>query len=217
MKKFAALAVLLFASAALADYYVTGSFQGWNPGDPAYVMTDMGGWYQYDVTGAAGRHEFKVTMGDWSTTWPGENARADFGDGEFSINFYPGAAGDGWFPPENRVGYADKGLHTWDIMGSFNDWSTPVVELTPMGGGLHAGWYTVETPGTYYFKFRKAGDWDIAIGNDFSNYMHDIEWTTTMPNEALYFQLDLPNGRWTIVPEPTGLLGLALLGLLRRR
>jgi hypothetical protein len=218
MKKALFVAVLAMTSAALADYYVAGSFQGWNPGDPAYKMNDMGGWYQYTVLGATGVHEWKVTVGDWSTTYPGDNAKADFGgDGSFTINFYPGAPGDGWYPAQNRVGYVDEGLHTWDVMGSFNGWGAPVVDLTPLGSGLHAGWYTVAAPGTYYFKFRKAGDWNIAIGDDFSNYGHDISWTTTTPNEQLYFQLDLPHGRWTITPEPTALLGLALLGMLVRR
>ncbi|MBP7746100.1 MAG: PEP-CTERM sorting domain-containing protein [Phycisphaerae bacterium] len=219
MRAIAVVSVLAaLAMPALADYFVAGSFQGWNPSDPAYVMADMGGWYQYTVLGATGRHEWKVTVGDWSQTWPGNNARADFGaDGTFTINFYPGAQGDGWFPPENRVGYVDKGLHGWDVMGSFNGWSAPVVTLSALGSGLYGGGYVVPTMGTYYFKFRKEGDWDISIGSDFSNYGYDITWTTTADNEPLYFLLDLPNGRWNVIPEPASLLGLALLGLFIRR
>jgi len=216
--QFSVAGVLAFLAApALADYYVAGDFNGWNPAGTPMVEGPPGTWSAL-ITGAPGRHEWKVTIGDWSQSWPGDNARADFGDGTITLYFYPGAHADGWFPLENRVGYQDLGIHGWEVMGSFNGWTEPVVQLTPMGGGLYQGDYIVPDPGTYWFKFRRIGDWDISIGYDFSNYWHDIQWTTNQPNELMRFMLDLPHGRWTVIPEPASLLGLLLgAALLRRR
>lgn len=220
MKKVIVLLALgLLATPAMADYYAVGSFNGWtNPGD--FLMGEVSpGHYQVTVTGAAGVQEFKVTDGTWDHSWPGDNAKADFGAGEMDINFYPGSHADGWYPIENRVGWEDLELHGWDIMGSFNGWSDPVVMTG--GDGLYTAQYTVATAGTYYFKFRKEGSWDIAIGNDFSNYGHDIEMIVANDNEIIQFDLDIPAGRWrtSVVPEPAtlALLGLGALALIRRR
>jgi hypothetical protein len=213
------LAILaLVAAPALADYYVAGDFNGSSA--TGQIMTEgPAGEFSADVTGAVGRHEFKVTIGDWAQNWPGDNARADFGDtGNLTIKYYPTPAADGWNPPANRVGYVDNGLHGWDIMGSFNGWSTPVVDLTPLGNGRYDGDYTVPVAGDYFFKFRIAGDWDITVGSDFSNYGHDIPVSTAADNTTLRFHLDLNGGRWMteVVPEPASLL-VALLGLALRR
>jgi hypothetical protein len=210
------LVVAMLAVPAMADYYVAGDFNGWNAAGNLMTEVSPGKW-STTITNAPGVHEFKVTIGDWASNWPGDNAKADFGAGSLTINFYPTPAADGWFPTANRVGYDDIAVHGWDVMGSFNGWSSPVA-LNPMGNGLYAASYTVADPGTFYFKFRKAGDWNVAVGNDFSNYGHDIAWTTTVPNQVVYFQLDLPNGRWN-VPEPTTLALLCggLVCLRRRR
>lgn len=212
-----ALAALLAAPAA-ADFYIAGDFNGWNAAGQLMTEGPAGTWSAL-VTGAPGRHEWKVTIGDWSTAWPGNNARADFGAGDITLYFYPTPAADGWYPVANRVGYQDLGLHGWDVMGSFNGWSSPVTTLTPMGGGLYEGDYLVAAAGTYYFKFRKENDWDISIGSDFSNFGYDIELVVAADNTPIRFSLDLPNGRWRteVVPEPASLLGLMLLGLFARR
>jgi hypothetical protein len=214
------MALALVATPALADFFVAGDLNvAWSPNDPNYVMTDMGGWFQKALTGETpGVHEFKVTDGTWDNTWPNQNAKTDFGaDGALAVNFYPGTHDDGWFPKFNRVGYEGQEAFNWEVMGSFNGWASPFALLTPIGGGVYRGSAVVATAGNYEFKFRKEGDWNIAIGYDFSNYENNISWTTTTDNEELVFSLDLPNGRWTIVPEPASLLGLAVLGLVVRR
>jgi hypothetical protein len=217
------LAVLLLAplaAPAMADYYVAGDFNGWNAA--GNLMTQVGAdKWSVSLPDVAGRHEFKVTIGDWAQAWPGDNMKADFGGGGgggFTINFYPGAQADGWNPPENRVGYDDLELNGWEVMGSFNGWSAPI-PLARLGGGLYQGDYFVPTAGDYWFKFRWAGDWDIALGSDFSNYGHDIQVNVPTDNTTVRFSLDLPNGRWKCdVPEPATLAAMLLgLALLRRR
>lgn len=48
--------------------YVAGNFTGWDPGDPAYQLTDnLDGTFSITITPAAGLLEFKFTRGDWAT------------------------------------------------------------------------------------------------------------------------------------------------------
>ena len=48
------------------DYYVVGSFNGWNEKDPAHGMTLDGEVYKATVTLAAGENLVKVTNGTWT-------------------------------------------------------------------------------------------------------------------------------------------------------
>ena len=48
------------------DYYVTGSFNGWNEKDPAHGMTLDGEVYKATITLAAGENLVKVTNGTWT-------------------------------------------------------------------------------------------------------------------------------------------------------
>ena len=50
------------------DYYVVGSFNGWNTADAAYGMTKDGDVYKKEVTFAAAV-EFKVCDGTWGAAW----------------------------------------------------------------------------------------------------------------------------------------------------
>ena len=48
------------------EYYITGSFNGWNEKDPAHGMTLDGEVYKATVTLAAGENLVKVTNGTWT-------------------------------------------------------------------------------------------------------------------------------------------------------
>ena len=48
------------------DYYITGSFNGWNEKDPAHGMTLDGEVYKATVTLATGENLVKVTNGTWT-------------------------------------------------------------------------------------------------------------------------------------------------------
>ena len=120
--------------------------------------------------------------------------------GEIDLNLHEltGTSwGDGWSPANtHRIGYDDHDEFNWDIMGSFNAWAAPLVELTDQGNGLHTGSFTIDTPGSYDFKFRQAGDWNTSIGADFGNGAANAMLTSTTAGEVWNFELDLPNGRW---------------------
>ena len=85
-------------------------------------------------------------------------------------------------------------------MGSFNARAAPLVELMDQGNGLHTGSFTIDTPGSYDFKFRQAGDWTTSIGADFGNGVPNATLTSTTAGEVWNFELDLPNGRWRAYP-----------------
>jgi hypothetical protein len=205
------------------------------------TMTDVGGG-EFDrlVTGLvpASEHDFQIVRSDAGVIVPPSHMRvAADANGEIDLNFFElvgSSWGDGWSPDDtSRVGYEDSDQYDWEIMGSFNGWSTPVIALTDQGNGLHTGTYTVAAAGSYAFKFRKQGDWNTSIGQNFGNFnTPDIGLTTTNPNELWHFELDLANGRFRTyldgsggggaVPEPSSMLlmlmvGLTACGALRRR
>lgn len=224
MKKLLIISMALGAmSAANAQFVIRGDFNSWGGGGDV-SMTDMGGGHwQGLITGLTpgSRSEFKVTTPDWSNSGPSNNAKFMVGaSGEVLVHFWENAAADGWLPDSGkRVGYTNDNAHNWEIMGSFNGWSGPLLGLTHMGGGLYEGIVAL-TAGNYEYKFRMENDWDISINNDFSNSGANI--STMIAADGLYkFSLDLPNGRHNleVVPEPAtmAVVGLGVAALMRRR
>lgn len=220
MKKLIALVACgaLGLAAYAQPYNARGEFNGW--GESA--MNDDGdGSYSLTITGysAGVLHEFKIATNGWASNWPGSNCKSAYdGNGDFTFHFYPGAIADGWNPPQDRVGYSDPAAFGWEITGAFNGWNdavdTAARQMTNLGGGLYSVDYTIATPGTYAFKFRKSGSWDVSIGQDFGNSAANCSTTTTAANQTVKFELDLPNGRWrtNAVTPPDGIDGVNIPG-----
>lgn len=207
---------------AQAQFYVRGEFNGWGLNDP---MNDLGGGHYYKlITGlnAGQAYSFKSANSDWSIEAPAAvNVRAVANaNGELGVHFYDiTAPGDGWLPEARRTGYDDPGSHGWDIMGSFNGWANPILDLTDMGNGRYTGKVQIGA-GDYEFKFRKTGDWNVSVGSGFAD--NGANASLSLANDAeVIFDLDLPNGRYRtqIVPEPATIaaLGLGLAAVIRRR
>ncbi len=103
------------AAPAVADYYIAGDFNAWNPADPAYrLQDDGGGMFSIELTGlvAESRHEFKITQGDWlwSTPQSGNSwfyADADGGGRGNKVRFQVMPPWEPeippWQPPGNRI------------------------------------------------------------------------------------------------------------------
>jgi len=212
LKLFAVASLVAVSTSGLQaqSRFVAGAFNGWDAG--ANQMTDVDGGntnYTYDITGgtAGNLHEWKITDGTFGTTWPANNVKSAYGaGGSNTVYFRAGTIADGWQPGANRVGYEDPGQHGWEIIGAINDigngWDEPsnsaARQMVDQGNGLYSVNYTIaKPPGTYAFKFRQSGSWDINIGNGgFGHNAGDAQVTTLVSNEAVTFQLDLPNGRW---------------------
>lgn len=207
-----AAAGLIAASVSISQaqtYCVAGPYNGWNASANPMTAGPNPGEYSYTITGqAAGAYDSaKVTDGTWGTTWPGNNMGIQYdGTGSTTIYFYPGTFGDGWAPAQNRVGFADPGNMSLEIIGDLTSpaWgSDPTAKLVSAGNGVYTNTYTIATPGTYGFKFRTIGTWsDVNIGSDFGGGAN-ASVTTTSANQKMLFQLDLTNGRWVAgVPVP---------------
>jgi hypothetical protein len=197
---------LLATQVAAADWYARGEFNGWPPsGDTQNHLTDLGGnHYSTTITGLFDNtnFEYKIASLDWSTSAPGGNGKVTSNAaGEITFHMWDQQTWtDGWFPNnQRRVGYNDPLEYGWELMGSFDGWSTgkPMVN---QGNGL----YSVQSPfnaGFYDFKFRKAGDWAINMGYDFSNApQNNNTFAVGTTGDIYQFDLDLPNGRWRVAP-----------------
>ena len=82
------VALAVIVSPAGADYYVASDFNGRDPA--GNVMTDVGGGiWQASINMGAGRHEFKITIGDWSQSWPGSGNSWTYTDwdGNVTVTF----------------------------------------------------------------------------------------------------------------------------------
>ena len=214
------LALGLAAGQALGTYYVAGDFNGWNAA--GNVMTDMGGGiWQVDLANVGGRHEFKVTIGDWSQNWPGSGNSWFLGDGSsnVTISLNENDIQDGWRGNWGRIGTStDPG--TWTAAGDWQSWNNTGNTMTSIGGNIYQYEQNL-APGWYQWKAVVTGSWD-SIGDDFRGVNSNTTWfETTAANPHAIFKVNALAGTTnvTVTPEPSTLVLLCLGGLtlLRRR
>lgn len=222
MKRLLIVVLAVLASPALADYYVAGDFNGWDAA--GNVMTDLGGGiWQVDLSNVGGRHEFKVTIGDWSQNWPGSGNSWFFGDGSgnVTITFNANDIQDGWRGNWGRMGLStDPG--TWTAVGDWQGWDNAGNVMAPLGGGIYQ-YQQALAPGWYQWKAVVTGTWD-AIGNDFRSVNADTMWfEVTAAAPVAVFQVNALAGtiKVDVVPEPSSLFaligGLPLILTFKRR
>lgn len=235
------------AVAAHGQFYVRGQFNNWTNATQPMTSTTafpdyLNASHQFTVTGLVPgqAYELKATINDWKKNAPGTNAKVVANAlGEITVflhDNWPGGVpaffDDGYEPVWDsfnpvlpsfsnglRLGYADSGMHGWEVMGSPNGWSTPLAAMTNDGDGRYSA--VVRALNLNYigdqifgpipaYKFRKAGDWDVTIGRDFGNsspnqpYVFPMVGPQPLPGEPIRFELDLPMGRsrisrWAIV------------------
>ncbi len=213
------------AITARADYYVAGDFNGWN--GAGNIMTDMGGGiWQVNLAGVGGRHEFKVTIGDWSQNWPGSGNSWFIGDGlgNVTLTFNANDIQDGWRGNWGRMGTStDPGA--WTAVGDWQGWNNanPATAMGARGGGIYELQSVIPVAGWYQWKAVVTGTWD-AIGDDFRGVNANTTWfQTTDANQTVDFLVNAFDGtiKVNVIPEPStfALVGLALAGLVcfRRR
>jgi hypothetical protein len=217
----AALAVSFSVFAQTTPLYVAGDFNGWNAAGNVMTQINPGVW-QVDLTGlSAGRHEFKVTQGDWNWNYPGPNSWLYApAEGNITITYDANTYADGWSPTTQRIGEsADPG--TWTAAGDFEGWDNAAGNMTSLGGGIYE--YTLSTPGTWKWKAVVTGTWDSVSWDNRS--VGTADWTFTVgEGQVANLYVDAFNGvaRIDIVPEPSslaifGLSGLAMFVVARKR
>ena len=214
------LATLSLVSPAMAAYYVAGDFNGWNAsGTP---MTDLGGGiWQTGLSGVGGRHEFKVTIGDWSQNWPGSGNSWFYGDGSgnVTLTFNANDVQDGWRGNWGRLGTStDPGA--WTAAGDWQGWNNTGNSMTLLGGGIYRYQQSL-APGWYQWKPLVSGTWD-GIGDDFRGVNANTTWfEVTAAQPTAVFEVNALAGteRVYTIPEPSTLasIGLALALLYARR
>ena len=229
MKKFLFMLVVLAALGLVApvsaDYYLAGSFNGWDAA--GQLMTDnFDGTYSATVTGmtASNREEFKVTDGTWDTTFPPANSWlfAD-GSGNATVTFNTNIVSDGWDIDQYRIG-VNNDAGTWSVVGSLNGWDNadPALAMTAQGGGIYKVSKTLSA-GTYEWKVVNTGSWDAIGGDGRSINASNISLTTTIGFEDVDFYVNALNGtvRADVIPEPATMtllgIGSLLLASVRRK
>lgn len=223
----AAGAVACVAGTAMAQPYVVGQFQGWsNPGQQMTLQSP--GVWKTTVSGMGANavNSFKVNMGNWNAGnyWPansGDMRGVADGSGMLDVWFYDNPApNDGWWPNSQRVGMSAQGAVSYEIMGAFNGWSSPVTSLTDQGNGIYTGGVFANA-GSYDFKFRKAGDWAVNMGQEFGDNSNNLNAVVANNGDWVAFTLDTKGGRlkFEVVPTPGAMALLGLGGLIigRRR
>jgi hypothetical protein len=190
------------AEAATELWYVRGEFN--NFGFDHQLIDQGDGHFtrrMSDLTPGQG-YLYNVARDNGSQSEPANNSIA-FADenGNITFHFYDDTdPDDGWLPNKRRTGYEDHGQFEWELMGQMNepDWSGgPQWYLTDLGNGLHRSGNVTLPAGTYEFKFRKRGDWNVNIGADFGN--HAPNGIVALAAGTWAWELDLPGGRWRVV------------------
>ena len=233
MKKLLTITAVLAASLPLfaqtLPLYVAGDFNGWNATGNVMTETSLGsGIWQVTLNMSAGRHEFKVTEGDWSWNVPGANSWLyTDGSGNVTVTYDSNTYADGWSSASGRIGVSvDPG--TWTAVGDWQGWNNAnlATAMTAQGGGIYELQYAIGSAGTYQYKAVDTGSWD-AIGSDARSInAGTLGFTTTDANQLVDFYVDALNGTIKAdvvsVPEPStlaicGLSGLAALLTVRKR
>jgi hypothetical protein len=217
------LVVLGAASSAQAQFFLRGSFNGY---DTSLAMTETfagSNIYTATATGltAGQKYTFLAANSDYSiqSGAPFQDVAATANaNGSITAIFHNVATpNDGWSPNIRRLGLS--GLdYSYELMGSPNGFSAPIASLTNVGGVLQ-GVVTLAA-GNNDLVFRKVGDWSITIKENFGDSGNNIAYNAAAAGDYLV-KLDLEGGRYDVeaVPEPATMvvLGVAAAAALRRR
>jgi len=226
MKKLLVLAsvVVLSVPVLAQNYplYVAGDFNSWNAAGNVMTLVNPGIW-QVTLTGVSGRHEFKITEGDWNWNYPGPNSWF-YGDanGNVTLTYDQNTYNDGWSASTPRIGEStDPGA--WTAAGDFQGWNNAAGNMTALGGGIYE--YTLTTPGSWNWKPVVTGTWDSISWDNRS--VGTANWAVTInPGEEANLYVNAYQGTASVeivpVPEPSTLAlstlaGLTLLMAARKR
>jgi hypothetical protein len=157
---------------------ITGSFQGWNPNDPAYDLTLMpNGVWQLTATLPLGHHEYKAVDGDaWGLDFPSANQMFDLAAAE-AVTWYVNLGATVGTKQGDEYVFHSKNPPI--VCGSFmselggTDWDQTNTTLTvmsdPDGDGIWE-WQSVIPAGSYNFKIVLNNNWNQDTYPPSQNY-----------------------------------------------
>lgn len=221
-----AAAVLLASGAPAGAFYVAGSFNGWDAAGNIMLETNPGFWEVDLQLDPNARYEYKVTVGDWGTSWPGSGNSWFVTDdtGSIKLTYDTNTYSDGWSGSSQRLGVSTE-PGSWTAVGDWQGWNNanPATQMAAQGNGIYSLQQDL-APGTWYYKAVNTGTWD-SIGADARSINGDnLAFEITAENPTAIFWVDALNGtiQVEVVPEPSSLLALGsgfagLTALLRRR
>jgi hypothetical protein len=209
--------LLLTGTMSAQSWNVAGDFNAWNnAGNPMYDDGTNGdpvagdGIYTAIINiPTVGRYEWKVSeYGSWNSSYPNSNAFSftTSANQDVMFTFDTNTYTDDWMPATNIVNADDQASPTNDLVavGDHNGWNnagTEVMHDDGLNGDLQAGdgvytWkQTIATPGSYGWKATLSGSWD-AWGSDGRGIgAANVDYTTTMTDQIVFFQLNVLNGR----------------------
>ena len=180
------LALLALPAAALAVGHITGSFQGWNPDDPNYELTqNANGVYTLTKTLDAGTHEYKAVDGNaWGQDFPSANQTFTFGASStvtWYVNF--GAV----VGTKQGDEYVFHSMNPPIVCGSFmselggTDWDQTNTTLTVMSdpdGDDVWEFQSLIPAGSYQFKIVLNNNWNQDTYPPSQNYSFGSDGVT---------------------------------------
>ncbi|MBN1874645.1 MAG: hypothetical protein JXA33_10480 [Anaerolineae bacterium] len=202
-------------SSSTGNWCLAGGMNGWNNSStPLYDDGTHGdliggdGIFSVDYTIAtAGTTGWKVVgCGSWDTTYPAKDSWVTTSTADqvvkftFDTNDHSDDAGWDLLPAQYIVHAFDDEPSTFTAVGDFQDWDNtdPNTVLTAAGPRLYTLAYSVATPGDYSGKITTTGSWNAYGADGRSSDAANVNFTTTAPNQTIYFLLNTATGRMTV-------------------
>jgi MYXO-CTERM domain-containing protein len=229
----AAVAGLVFAGAATADFWAPGIDNGWDPNGNAMIETGAGsGIWTHTATGRTPGErllwDILSEQGNWdSKVHPAGNQWGTVdGNGEIVLTLDTNTYNDGWLPETNRAYTNTIAGDSWAATGSWVvasglglDWDLGTAPAMTDNGGIFELNIGVIPAGTYDWKPVANGSWDSAGDGTGVNVNAGNTQFTSDGVEPVILQLRASDGTVRAIPTPgvAGVLGLAGLAAARRR
>ena len=214
---FAFTAQMLFAQ----PWYVRGGFNGWggtaqqlvDDGTMGDVTAGDGIYSRVIIVPTAGRDEWKVTLDDWSVSYPASNSWyfTVIDNQEILITYDSNSHGDGWLPDVNIVNANDQPTADFVAVGDHNGWNNAGSELLHddglngdwlAGDGIYAYHAVIAAAGSYLWKAVIFGSWDAWGSDNRATNADNVAYSTSTANEDVFFYLDLNTGRVFTSSDP---------------
>lgn len=218
------LVTIIFCFQLFAQpWYVRGDFNGWSgtaeqlvdDGTNGDVTAGDGIFSRLITIATAGRYEFKVTVDDWSVSYPASNSwiYTTTNNQVVFFTFDSNAHVDLWLPDVNIVNADDQLPPTADVVavGDHNGWNNAGSEVMHddgldgdwlAGDGIYV-WHTViAAAGSYAWKATLSGTWDAWGSDNRAINSANVSYTTNSANEDVYFYFDSNTGRVITASQP---------------